>query len=65
VDAVIAIYGEVTTLFGETSNLASHLLWLREDIRDPVLNRLSRERFAWFRAEIVKRLPPMRNTTAR
>lgn len=59
-EAVTRIYAECTTLFGESSNLADHLLWLREDIRDPMLNRLARERFALFRAEIVKRLPPMR-----
>jgi hypothetical protein len=31
-----------------------------KDIRDPVLKRLSRQRFRQFRREIVKRLPPMR-----
>lgn len=59
-DLVVRIYSEATRLFGDTSSLADHLLWLREDIRDPVLNRLSLERFSLFRAEIVKRLPPMR-----
>jgi len=58
--AVTRIYADATTMFGESSSLADHLLWLREDIRDPVLNRLARERFALFRAEIIKRLPPMR-----
>jgi AcrR family transcriptional regulator len=56
---VIAIYAEGTTLFGEATSLADHLLWLREDIRDPGLNRLARQRFALFRLEIVKRLPPL------
>jgi AcrR family transcriptional regulator len=60
VDAVIRIYSQATKLFGEDTSLADHLLWLREDIRNPVLNRLSRRRFKLFRAEIVKRLPPMR-----
>lgn len=59
-DVVIRIYSEATELFGEEPSLADHLLWLREDIRDPVLNRLSRQRFKLFRREIVKRLPPMR-----
>jgi AcrR family transcriptional regulator len=59
-NVVIRIYSEATKLFGESPSLADHLLWLREDIRDPVLNRLSRHRFKLFRAEIVKRLPPMR-----
>jgi AcrR family transcriptional regulator len=59
-DIVIRIYSEATELFGEQPSLADHLLWLREDIRDPALNRLARQRFKLFRAEIVKRLPPMR-----
>ncbi|MDE2163449.1 MAG: TetR/AcrR family transcriptional regulator [Alphaproteobacteria bacterium] len=59
-NAVIRIYSEATKMFGEDASLADHLLWLREDIRDPRLNRLSRERFKLFRAEIVKRLPKMR-----
>ena len=56
---VIRIYGEATKLFGDNPSLADHLLWLREDIRDPALNRLSQHRFKLFRAEIVKRLPPL------
>ena len=67
-DVVIKIYSDATKLFGDNPNLADHLLWLREDIRDPMMNRLSLERFKLFRAAIVKRLPPMRvpaNTAAR
>jgi len=59
---VVQIYSEATKLFGETSSLADHLLWLREDIRDPTLNRLARQRFASFRTEIVKRLSADANT---
>jgi AcrR family transcriptional regulator len=59
VDVVIQVYAEATKLFGDSPSLADHLLWLREDIRDPGLNRLARERFGLFRAVIVKRLPPM------
>ena len=58
-EVVIRIYSEATKLFGETPSLADHLLWLREDIRDPALNRLARRRFKLFRAAIVRRLPPM------
>lgn len=58
-DIVIRIYSDATKLFGENPSLADHLLWLREDIRDPALNRLSQQRFKLFRAAIVKRLPPM------
>jgi AcrR family transcriptional regulator len=67
-DVVIKVYSDATKLFGDNPNLADHLLWLREDIRDPMMNRLSLERFKVFRAAIVKRLPPMRipaNTAAR
>jgi len=56
---VIDIYSEATKVFGENPSLADHLLWLREDIRDPALNRLARRRFKLFRAAIVRRLPPM------
>jgi AcrR family transcriptional regulator len=58
-ETVIRIYADATQLFGDSPSLADHLLWLREDIRDPAMNRLARERFALFRAEIVKRLPPL------
>jgi AcrR family transcriptional regulator len=58
-DVVVRIYADSTNLFGDSANLADQLLWLREDIRDPALNRLARRRFALFRAMIVKRLPPM------
>ena len=67
-DVVIEIYSDATKLFGENPSLADHLLWLREDIRDPMMNRLALERFKRFRAVMVKRLPPMRvpaNTAAR
>lgn len=59
-EVVIGIYTEATEQFGDDPSLADHLLWLREDIRDPVMNRLSLERFALFRAAIVARMPPMR-----
>jgi TetR/AcrR family macrolide resistance operon transcriptional repressor len=58
-DVVIQIYAESTKVFGDNPSLADHLLWLREDIRDPALNRLARERFRLFRAVIVERLPPL------
>jgi AcrR family transcriptional regulator len=67
-DVVVKVYADATRLFGDKPNLADHLLWLREDIRDPMMNRLALERFKVFRAAIVKRLPPMRvpaNTAAR
>lgn len=59
VDVVVDIYSNAARLFGDNPSLADHLLWLREDIRDPALNRLALHRFKLFRAEIVKRLPPL------
>ncbi|HEY1926211.1 MAG TPA: TetR/AcrR family transcriptional regulator [Caulobacteraceae bacterium] len=56
---VIRIYADATKLFGDNPNMADHLLWLREDIRDPALNRLARHRFRLFREEILTRLPPL------
>ena len=50
-DVVIRIYSDATKLFGDNPSLADHLLWLREDIRDPALNRLSQQRFKLFRAD--------------
>lgn len=67
-DVVVKIYSDAAKLFGENPSLADHLLWLREDIRDPMMNRLALERFKRFRSAIVKRLPPLRvpaNTAAR
>jgi AcrR family transcriptional regulator len=58
-EAVVRVYAAATELFGDDPSLADHLLWLREDLRDPVFNRMARERFALFRAAIVRRLPPM------
>jgi AcrR family transcriptional regulator len=58
-EVVVRIYSEATELFGDNPSLADHLLWLREDIRDPAMNRLARDRFRLFRAAIVARLPPL------
>ena len=58
-NVVVEVYAEATKVFGDNPSLADHLLWLREDIRDPALNRLARARFRLFREVIVRRLPPM------
>jgi AcrR family transcriptional regulator len=58
-DIVVGIYADATRLFGDNPSLSDHLLWLREDIRDPAMNRLAQQRFKLFRAEIVRRLPPL------
>jgi hypothetical protein len=38
---------------------ADQLLWLRQDMRDPALNALARDRFTRLRAAIAERLPPL------
>lgn len=60
--ATLDVYRTATEAFHTEphSELADHLLWLREDIRDPKFNAMARERFALFRAAIMKRLPPTR-----
>lgn len=62
VAATLALYRAATETFHADSDpeLAEHLLWLREDIRDPVFNAMARKRFAMFRAAVLKRLPPVR-----
>ena len=56
---MLALYGEVSEELGEAEGIADQLLWLREDVRDPVMNRLTRLRAALFRAAIAERLPPL------
>lgn len=58
-EVVVKIYADATRLFGDNPSMADHLLWLREDIRDPELNRLARQRFRLFRAAMIQRLPPL------
>jgi AcrR family transcriptional regulator len=58
-EIVVGIYADATRLFGDNPSLSDHLLWLREDIRDPAMNRLAKQRFTLFRAEMLKRLPPL------
>lgn len=43
----------------DADHFADQLLWLRQDMRDPDLNRLARERFTALRAAIAARLPPL------
>jgi AcrR family transcriptional regulator len=56
----LAVYQAAIEGFHAEPGLEDHLLWLREDIRDPKFNALTRERFALFREAILKRLPPVR-----
>lgn len=58
--AVIDIFARMFPGVGEdVGNFADQLLWLRQDMRDPDLNRLARERFAALRATVAARMPPL------
>ena len=57
--AVIDFLASMTPGSDEEDALPQHLLWLREDFRDPLLNRLTRERFAMIHAAIAERMPPL------
>lgn len=55
---VLALFSPAD-MYGE-EDFADHLLWLREDFRDPALNKLSRTRFRLLRKAIAERMPKMR-----
>lgn len=59
-EAVIDIFARMfPDVADDVDHFADQLLWLRQDMRDPDLNRLARERFAALRAAIAARLPPL------
>jgi len=59
-EAVIAIFA---AMFDgpdtDADHFADQLLWLRQDMRDPDLNRLARARFTALRAAVAARMPPL------
>jgi AcrR family transcriptional regulator len=57
--AVIAVFRLMTPGIEDVGRFADQLLWLRQDMRDPDLNRLARERFRVLREAIAQRLPPL------
>jgi AcrR family transcriptional regulator len=58
--AVIQLFRRLFPDVGEfTGYFADQLLWLRQDMADPDLNRLARARFQRLRAAIAARLPPL------
>jgi AcrR family transcriptional regulator len=57
--AVIALFLMMTPRNVDVGLFADQLLWLRQDMRDPQLNALTRERFVRLRAAIAERLPPL------
>jgi AcrR family transcriptional regulator len=59
-EAVISIFtGMFSDVVEDVGHFADQLLWLRQDMRDPDLNRLARERFAALRAAVAARMPPL------
>jgi AcrR family transcriptional regulator len=62
--AVIALFLILTPRSVAIETFADQLLWLRQDMRDPALNALARDRFTRLRAAIAERLPPLRMAPA-
>jgi AcrR family transcriptional regulator len=59
-EAVIDIFARMfPDVADDVDHFADQLLWLRQDMRDPDLNRLARERFAALRAAVAARMPPL------
>jgi AcrR family transcriptional regulator len=57
--AVLGLFARLTPDFDDPAVLATGLLWVREDFRDPGLNALARERWQMLRAAVAERLPPL------
>jgi AcrR family transcriptional regulator len=58
-DSVIGLFLLLTPDIQDPDVLATGLLWLREDFRDPGLNALARARWKMLRAAVAARLPPL------
>jgi len=57
--SVIGLFRLLTPDIQDADILATGLLWLREDFRDPGLNALARERWRMLREAVAERLPPL------
>ena len=57
--AVLDLFARLTPDFEDPAVLATGLLWVREDFRDPGLNALAQERWRLLRAAVAERLPPL------
>lgn len=57
--SVLALFALLTPEIQDPDVLATGLLWLREDFRDPGLNALARERWRMLREAVAERLPPL------
>jgi AcrR family transcriptional regulator len=59
-EAVIGVFARMFDDVEEDADrFADQLLWLRQDMRDPDLNRLARERFEMLRVAVAERMPPL------
>jgi AcrR family transcriptional regulator len=58
-EAVVDFFRRMSQAFDEAGDFADQLLWLREDMRDPELNALARQRFAALRVAIAARMPSL------
>ncbi len=57
--SVIGLFALLTPDIQDPDVLATGLLWLREDFRDPGLNALARGRWKMLREAVAERLPPL------
>jgi len=58
-ESVLDLFWLITPDTDDAEAFADQLPWLREDFRNPELNRLSRQMFTALRAAVATRLPPM------
>lgn len=58
-EAVLDLFWLITPDTDDAEAFADQLPWLREDFRNPELNRLSRQMFTALRAAVAARLPPL------
>jgi AcrR family transcriptional regulator len=58
-EAVLDLFWLITPDTDDAEAFADQLPWLREDFRNPELNRLSRRMFTALRAAVASRLPPL------
>lgn len=58
-EAVLDLFWLITPDTDDAEAFADQLPWLREDFRNPELNRLSRQMFSALRAAVAARLPPL------
>ena len=58
-ESVLDLFWLITPDTDDAEAFADQLPWLREDFRNPELNRLSRRMFTALRAAVARRLPPL------